>query len=114
MFLTIAHTSVQIIDPSSVQNICIFDPPRKDKSLRCHRRIKRIDPLVIRIQNDATNQPIALGMVVHFLLGKPFPGVNQKCFYFVKLRVLTQTPQSGGHGIGDGAVRAEENSAADL
>ena len=114
MFLTIAHTSVQIIDPSSVQNICIFDPTRKDKGLRCYRCIKRIDPLVIWIQYDATNQPIGLGMVFHFPLGKPFSRVDQKCFYIVILRVLTQTPQSGGYGIGDGAVRTEENSAADL
>ena len=114
MFLPVAHASIQIIDASLIQNIWIFDPTSKDKSFRCHRRVKGIDPLVIWIQNDATNEPIVLGMVVHFPIGKAFSGINQKRFYFVLLCIFTQPTQSGGHGIGDGAVRTEKNGTADL
>ena len=114
LFLPVAHTPVQIIDASLIQNFWIFDPTREDKSFWGHRCVKGIDPSVIWIQYDTPNESIALGMVAHLLCGQVFSGVNQKCFYVVLLCVMSQSPQAGGHGIGDGAVRAEKNGTANF
>ena len=114
MLLPVADTPVEIIDASLIQHIWIFDPTREDKSFRGHRCVKGIDPSVIWIQYDTPNESIALGMVAHLLCGQVFSGVNQKCFYVVLLCVMSQSPQAGGHGIGDGAVRAEKNGTANF
>ena len=112
LFLSISDAPIQIIDASLIQNICILDLTGKNKCFRRHGRVEGIDPSAIWIQNDTTNQPIGLGMGVHFAVGQPFSGVNQKCFYAVLPCVFTQTGQGRGHGIGDGAVGTEKNGTA--